>query len=291
MQKNILAVVIVATICICLQIGAGFTPMLYGRSLEEIKKSKEIRICLAGSSQDFYQKNARALVEYLGGGVQATFIRFKKWDNQFVNQQNRVRQDEEYTPEPLASGRCDLYPNDLARLDWLEKKMAFVPLFISRFAVIVNKAQENTYKEIKDLAGKTAAVTEDTAFHTWLKARNQGVLHSNPITLVFMPQEEAIKAVQSGNVDFTIAGVDSALYAIKNFAPHVHVAFPVGTLMEYGWYFNKKDTDLQELVRQFFEVQRSTLDSQINQNWKEHIGLSLGEFILFVTSTLDSAYN
>ncbi len=231
------------------------------------------------------------LVEYLGGGIRPTFIRFKKWDDQFVNRQNMVRQEEGYTPEPLAAGRCDLYPNDLAGLDWLEKKMAFVPLFISRRTIIVNKAQKNICREIKDLAGKTATTTEGTASHHWIQAQNQGNLQENPINLIFMPQEEAIKAVQSGKADFTIARVDVALRAIKNFAPNVRVAFAVGELKEYGWYFDKKDTDLQEFVRQFFKMQRSAPDSQINKNWKEHIGLSLDEFILFVTSTLGSAHN
>jgi membrane-bound lytic murein transglycosylase F len=255
------------------------------RSLQDIKITNEIRFCLAGSAHDFYRKNAAAFAEYLGNGIKATYFQFENWNDQFVNDSGIVIKDGEYTPAPLANGKCDLYPNDLVVTDWRKKKMAFVPLFISRNTIITNKNRINEISDVKDLAGKKAAVMEGTSYHTWLEEQNQEHFKENPIKLIFMPQEEAIKSAESGRVDFGIIGADGALWAAKSFAPNIHVAFPVGNTTIYGWCFRKEDNDLQEAVRKFFASQKSSPESRLNKNWIDHTGLTLGEFILFVTST------
>jgi two-component system sensor histidine kinase/response regulator len=255
------------------------------RTLQEIKATKEIRFCLAGSAHEFYQKNALALSKFLGDGIRPVFIHLKKWNDQFVNGKGMVIENGEYTPEPLASGRCDLYPNDLVEVPWREKKMAFVPLFISRNTIIINKQHRNTITQLSDLAGKTAAIMKGTSYQTWVEEQNRGRFKTNPIKMIFMPQEEAIKAAEAGKVDFGIIGADGALWAARTFAPNIHVAFPVGKTTVYGWCFRKTDKDLQKAVRHFFANQRKSPNSSLNKNWRDHTGLTLGEYILFVTST------
>jgi membrane-bound lytic murein transglycosylase F len=272
-------------IVLCVLIQTVVVHAALARSLEEIRKTKEIRFCLAGSGKDFYQKNAQAFADYLGNGIQPEFIRFEAWNEQFLNRDGVFVEEGEYTPEPLESCRCDLYPNDLVKLEWREKKLAFVSLFLSRNTIIVNRADTRKYLTVKDLAGKTAGVMNGTSFHTWLEDQNKGVLKNNPAKIVFMPQKEAILAVDKGTVDFAISGADGALWAIKNFSTHAKIAFPVGETTEYGWCFRKEDKDLQSATADFFDSQKNDPDSQLNKNWKEYIGLSIGEFILFVTSS------
>lgn len=281
------------TCFICMYFIGGSTlfSVVEARTLKEIEATKEIRFCLAGSAHDFYRKNAMALAEYLDNGIHPIFIQFDHWDDQFVNDHGVVIRDGEYTPEPLASGKCDLYPNDLVKVKWRENKIAYVSLFISRNTIIVNKAHMHNIMKPQDLAGKTAAVMKGTSYHSWLDDQNRGRFKDNPIKLVFMPQEEALKAAEAGDVDFGIIGADGALWATKTFAPNIHVAFPVGKTTEYGWCFQKADKDLQEAVEQFFAAQRKSLDSPLNKNWIEHTGLTLGEFILFVTSTPEPTDN
>jgi membrane-bound lytic murein transglycosylase F len=276
-------------ICIGGSLSEGSLLSAYGRSLEKIRASGEIRICLAGSSQDFYKKNAMAFAAYLGSGIHPRFVSFKKWDDQFVNRDGVVVKNGEYTPQPLASGRCDLYPNDLVQLDWRQKKLAFVLLFISRNTIIVNQRRINEFRSIKDLAGKTVAVMQGTSFESWLENKNAEQFRNNPIKFKFMPQKQAIMAVDRGEVDFAISGADGALWAINNFAKKAAVAFPVGATTKYGWCTRKADKDLQAAVRNFFDVQRSQLNSQINRNWKKYIGMTLGDFLLFVSSAPGSA--
>lgn len=167
----------------------------WGRSLDEIRSSGVIRICLAGTRQDFYQKNAMAFVDFLGGGVKPEFTHFDTWDDQFRNRAGEVLRDEAYTPEPPASGTCDMYPDDLVRLEWREKKLAYVPLYIFRNPIIVNKARKADFTGIKDFAGKTAAVMKGTAYHTWLDEMNRSVFHKNPVKIVFLPQKNAINVI------------------------------------------------------------------------------------------------
>jgi membrane-bound lytic murein transglycosylase MltF len=257
----------------------------WGRSLVEIQKSGVIRICLAGSSQGFYQTNAMAFARYLGNGIQPEFTSFKKWDDQFRSKEGVVVRHGEYTPEPLASGRCDLYPNDLVKLAWRQKKLAYVPLFISRNTIIVNKARRDEFRDLNDLAGRTAAVMKGTSYHTWLEEMNRERFREHPVKLIFKPQKDAILAVNSGAVDFSVIGADGALWAIKNFAGNATVAFPAGGITEYGWCFRKEDRDLQKAVERFFEQQKRRPDSTMNRNWKNSIGFTLADFILFVTST------
>jgi len=268
--------------------GMSLSPDAKARSLNNILKSKEIRICLAGSSKNFYKQNAMAFVKFLNenhadNGLQAKYISFEKWNDQFVKRDGTVDKEAMYIPEPLASERCDLYPNDLVKLEWRQKKLAYVDLFYSRSTIIINKTKVAGYKKIEDLAGKTAAVMEGTSYHTILENLNESELKNNPIKIVFLPQKEAIKAVSSDKYDFAISGADGAFWAITNFAPKAAVAFPVGEKKRvYGWCFRKEDKDLQEAVRTFFSGQLSQIDSEINMNWTKYIGISLSDFALFV---------
>ena len=56
---------------------------LHARALVDIRASNELRVCVAGSSADFYTANALAFARYLG--VSATVVRLARWDQQFEN--------------------------------------------------------------------------------------------------------------------------------------------------------------------------------------------------------------
>lgn len=283
MQNDRIKSIVAMLSLISVFIPLPFNRPAWGRSLNEIMQSGVIRICLAGTKQDFYQKNAMAYVDFLGGGVKPEFTHFEAWDDQFRNNAGKVLRDEAYTPEPLASGKCDMYPNDLVKVEWREKKLAYVPLFISRNTIIVNSARKEEFREINDLAGKTAAVMEGTAYHTWLDSMNLGAFQENPVKIVFLPQKDAILAVEAGKADFSVIGADGALWSIKSFAGNVSVAFPVGEITEYGWCFRKADKSLQASVARFFNQQKKRPDSKLNQNWKENTGMTLDDFIMFVS--------
>ena len=253
------------------------------RSLKEIRKTNELRICVAGSSYELYTAMALAFAEHLG--VSPRVKRLDSWDQQFQNDKGVTDKDAAYTPALMDSGDCDVYPNDLVKNDWRLKKLDFVILFRTRMVVVVNKDNQPAYKGVADLAGKKAAIQKGTSYSSWLETQNAGPLVSSPIQIQFMTTDESMQAVDTKFVDFTVIGADGALNWTRNKVKNVVVAFPVGDTTEVGWAFRKKDKDLQEAVRRFFDSQ-AAVGSRFDEIWKEKVGIPLSEFNVFITDLL-----
>ena len=93
------------------------------RSLEEIRESNELRICVAGSSHELYKEMALSFADYIG--IPAKVIRLDSWDRQFHNEKGVTVEEDMYTPALMASGECDLYPNDMVKNEWRFEKVGF----------------------------------------------------------------------------------------------------------------------------------------------------------------------
>jgi membrane-bound lytic murein transglycosylase F len=271
-------------ICLGLFFSGLFAPgQAWPRSLEEIRKTNELRICVAGSSYELYTAMALAFAEHLG--VSPKVKRLDSWDQQFQNDKGVTDKEAAYTPALMESGDCDCYPNDLVENDWRLKKLDFVILYRTRMVVVVNKDNQPAYKSVADLAGKDAAIQKGTSYNSWLEAQNAGPLASNPIQIRFMTTDESMRAVDAKSADFTIIGADGALNWTRNKVKNVVVAFPVGDTTEVGWAFRKKDKDLQEAVHRFFDSQ-AVVGSRFDNIWQEKVGIPLSEFNVFITGIL-----
>ena len=253
------------------------------RSLEQIRKTKELRICVAGSSYELYTAMALAFAEHLG--VSPRVKRLDSWDQQFQNDKGVTEKEAAYTPALMESGDCDCYPNDVVKNDWRLKKLDFVILFRTRMVVVVNKDNQAVYKGVVDLAGKNAVIQKGTSYYSWLETQNAGPLASNPIHIQFMTTDESMQAVDAKSADFTIIGADGALNWTRNKVKNVVVAFPIGDTTEVGWAFRKKDRDLQEAVCRFFDSE-AAVGSRFDEIWKEKVGIPLSEFNVFITGLL-----
>jgi membrane-bound lytic murein transglycosylase MltF len=264
-------------------IGLFAAGQAWPRSLAEIRKTNELRICVAGSSYELYTAMALAFAEQLG--VSPRVKRLDSWDQQFQNDKGVTDKEAAYTPALMDSGDCDFYPNDLVKNDWRSKKLDFVILFRTRMVVVVNKDNQPAYKSVADLAGKNAAIQKGTSYHSWLEAQNAGPLASNPIRIRFMTTDESMRAVDTKSADFTVIGADGALNWTRNKVKHVVVAFPIGDSTAVGWAFRKKDRDLQEAVRRFFDSQ-AAVGSRFDEIWQEKVGIPLSEFNVFISSLL-----
>lgn len=254
-----------------------------GRSLEEIKQSKELRMCVAGSSHELYTRMGMAFAESLG--IQAKVRKLDSWDQQFHNQEGVTLKSDAYTPHLLETGQCDFYPNDLVMHEWRKKKLDFVVLFRTRMTVVVHKENLNQIKSETDLKGKRAAVMKGTTYHTWMEEKNKSDFADKPISIRFMSTDESMKAVNSKAADFTIIGADGALNWTRNKVRNSVTAFFVGPATEVGWAFPKGDNDLREAARKFFDSQK-TPGSQFDVIWKEKVGISLSEYALFIINMI-----
>jgi len=273
----------------------------HARSLEEIMQTKEIRICISYPYEPFvklespedcskdckfsgiFYEESLAFAESIGNGVQAKFIRVA-WDEQFFNKEGKTVLEESYTPELLASGNCDVYPNNLTKTEWRTGKMDIVTLYPSRMMVIVHKSKKSQFKTPADLAGKTVLVEKNTAYQTWIEEQNKTAYAANPVKIEFMLELDARRAVNSGKDAFLIADADVAIWGTRNVTKDCVVVFPVGAADEIGWAFRKEDKDLQAAAQKFFDAQRGNPDSMLNAIWKNYFGRSLTEFIALMLS-------
>jgi membrane-bound lytic murein transglycosylase MltF len=279
----------------------GQADVSHARSLEEIRQTKEIRICIAypyepfvklESPEDcredckfsgiFYEESIE-FAKSLGDGIQPKFLRVD-WDEQFFNKEGKTVIEDSYTPELLASGLCDVYPNNLTKTDWREKKMDIVTLHPSRMMVIVHKSRKKEFKTPADLAGKTVLVEKDTSYQTWMEEQNRTVYAGNPVKIEFMLETPARKAVNAGRDAFLLTDADVAIWGTRNDIKDSVVVFPVGPTEEIGWGFRKNDKDLQAAAQKFFDAQRGNPESVLNTIWKNYFGRSLTEFIALMLS-------
>lgn len=264
---------------------------LHARSLEEIKKTGEIRICVVPGSPAYAVINdpscqedcsfsgpvireVLAFTRTLGNNIRPVFHPVK-WDEQFRNESGKTIREGVYTPHLMECGKCDLFPTHLTKTEWRLKKLDFAILFSNRMMVIVNKTRKKQFKTVSDLAGKVTSTDMNSSHHTWLLKQNAQRFASDPVTIRFMPAEKGFDALENHQIDFLLADSDVALWAVAQRLKESMVAFPVGAVDEIGWAFRREDRDLKNAVQQFFNAQLNDKNSDLNQIWKQEYGISL----------------
>lgn len=153
------------------------------RSLAEIKKTQEARVCTASGIEfmnEFSRKQTTLFFQTVDKNIQIKFEQIK-WDEMFHNEDGTTVKEAVYTPQLLATGQCDLYPSNLTITEWRKKKLAFTVEYVARNMVIVNKAQRKRYTTSKDLAGKVVAVTKGSSYLSWLEGQNESVFAHNSV--------------------------------------------------------------------------------------------------------------
>lgn len=259
-------------------LGAGCA---HGRTLAEIQHSRELRICVAGSSADYYRANGEDFARYLG--VKATVTVLAAWDQQFHNAQGVTLRDASYEAAPLATGRCDLYPNDLHITEWRKQKMTLVPYFVTRSVVVARPEMRPILRRAEDLAGRLASVQAGTAYDDWLRQFNADAGESQQVAIQHAPTAQAMQAVAQRRADFTVIAAESAFNWVRNDPENLDMLFPVGDATQAGWGISFKAADLGQALRQYFEESRR-VGSGLDLSWRRKYGVSLVEYQLFSAS-------
>jgi membrane-bound lytic murein transglycosylase MltF len=279
----------------------GLLEVVQARSLTEIQQSKEFRVCIVPVHPAYAEvtppecweqctftgpvyEEVVAFAATLGAEVQLK-VRRVVFDAMFHNQEGVTVREASYTPALLASGTCDVYPTHLTKTAWRLTKLDIVTLFPSRMMVIVNTAAKGQFHTAADLAGKVAAVEKDTSQHSWLQDQNTSTYAANPVRIILMPFNDGVRAVDAGEVDFTLLDTDAAIWSTRHQFKQAMVVFPVGPTEEIGWGFRKDDKDLQAAVQAFFETQKAMATSPLNQIWERAFGLTLTKFERLVRAT------
>ena len=253
----------------------------WGRTLAEIQSSRELRICVAGTSADYYRANGEAFARYLG--VQPKTVTLDKWDQQFHNAQGATVQDERYEAAPLASGQCDLYPNDLHITDWRQKKMMLVPYFVTRNVVVARPEMRGSLRTPADLWGRIASVQTGTAYEGWLRGLNATAAASQAVVIQNAPTAQSMEAVAQRRADFTVIAAESAFQWVRNDQDNLDMLFPVGQAAQAGWGISPRAPDLQQALLRYFDENRR-VGSALDLSWRRKYGVSLMEYQLFSES-------
>jgi len=249
-----------------------------GRTLQEIERSGELRICVAGSSADNYRVDGEDFARYLG--VEARTVTLARWDEQFHNAQGVTVQDERYEAELLATGKCDLYPNDLHITDWRKTKMTLVPYFATRNVVVARPEMRSVLRSEADLAGRRASVQAGTAYEGWLQGFNAAGAQSAPVAIVTAPTDQSMQAVAQRRVDFTVIAAESAFHWVRNDLDNLVVLFAVGEATAAGWGIAFAASDLERALQRYFDDSRR-VGSNLDVSWRRRYGVSLMEYQLF----------
>lgn len=258
----------------------------WGRSLAEIKRTKEARVCTASSIEfmnEFSRQQTTLFFNTIDKDIKITFKQYK-WDEMFHNADGVTVREAAYTPKLLATEECDLYPSNLSVVEWRKSKMDFAVQYVNRWLVMVNKADKQKYKNQDDLPGKFAAVSEGTSYHSWLEGQNNAKFADNPVKLKLMDTLDALAEVNTGKVDFTLYDGMYSMWASKTKFQNTVGAFAVGeNLDQAGWAVRKGEDDLRIAIETFFNEQRSDKNSPLNQLWKENLRITLTDFNTLMT--------
>lgn len=260
-------------------------PTAQARTLREIEQTGSLRLCLAGSSAEFYRTNGEALARYLG--VTAEIQYFKDWNAQFEDRDGKVVKEASYIARRLADGSCDVFPNDLHLLDWRQTKMALVPYYSTRNVVVVNHELRTAIRSIDDLRGRRAAVQKGTAYDSWLLEQNAVRLAANPVTIDYHPTDEAMREVDNGRAEFTVVGSESSVKWLRSDQVKLDMLFPVGQPVDVGWGIHPAADDLKVRIEQFF-ADNQRLGSDLDRAWFAHRNISLVEYRLLYDSFISS---
>ncbi|MEG3641395.1 ABC transporter substrate-binding protein [Magnetococcus sp. PR-3] len=249
------------------------------RTVDEIEATREVRICVAGSSHQLYRAMGKEFARFLD--VKPVIIKLHSWDQQFHNAAGKTVKKSISPPALLANGTCDLYPNNLVVKPWRLQKLAIVPLYNSWMTVITHKSRKKQFNKLADLGGKRVSIMKNTSYHSWLETTNQTALKNNPVQIIFADTDASMQAVNNGTVDFTLIGADGAFNWTRQKVPDLEIAFPVGQTSLIGWATHQEHIELQAALHGFF-IRQHKPDSALNRIWMEHVGISLNEFNEFI---------
>lgn len=247
------------------------------RTWDEIKKSGQLRICVAGSSAPFYRVNGEAFAKSLELQPQITVL--QQWDQQFQNQADVLVMEDSYVAKPLADGSCDVFPNDLHVLPWRSSKMALVPYYATRKVVVAHRDQK-LLRGVDDLQGRSAVVQKGTAYDTWLQDQNSKHFGSRPVQISYLPTAEAMAAVANRKADFTVVGAESSFKWVRSNLGELNILFPVDDPIQVAWGVHPKASELRSRLEQFFKDSKR-VDSALDRSWRQQYGVSLMEYQLF----------
>ncbi len=231
---------------------ALFVTGIWGRSLEEIKRSGKIWV--AFTSDDLKNINydlALEFARYLKVELIAVEI---DWEEAFLRDGVRppgLETDPEISYTPDALKKADIICSTFTIIEWRKKLFGFAETLQSAELLMINKS-ETIPRGFDELSGKEIAFMGATTFEQHLQEINTSV--GNGIRLV--PTEssaETKRLLQNKSVYGIILDADEALNFNASSGQKYKIAFPISDVSRMAWAVKKNNPIIQE-VENFFET-------------------------------------
>ncbi len=253
------------------------------RTYEEILKSKELRICYTlWLSKDTLPNYPSPYMEMAVAFAKKKNLNPKIkeiiWGDQFKNSEGKTLQGETYTPALLDTQDCDLFSTNISPLEWRKKLMDLNWIYISSLTVVVRKEDKKSFKTTNDLKNKKVYVVPNTTYHEWLLEFQKSLKDAEKMKIIEVPEGGTIAHLLNKDADFIIFESQNALYSKTHISPHVAIAFKLGKAMESGWGFPKGSEEFKNETVKFFEVEKLSTDSEVNQIYKKYFGMTLIDY-------------
>ena len=268
---------------------ASMSDRATGRSLETIIASGVLHYCVFPIAEDVghvepegclgenctFDGPVRILTEAFAETLGVTTSYYvPTWDEQFQNSEGETIREASYTPHLMATGKCDVYPSNLIRRDWRMKKLRQITVFPSRDVVIIDQSKRDDIRSFEDLAGRTAALVESSAQHSWMDEQNATVFVNDPLTITFVPSvNDEFHAIVAGEAEIGVVPAYTAYPALRAEFPTLVAAFPVGPITEHTWAFRKDAAQLHEAFQAWITDQQANSNSVFNQMFSEQYGV------------------
>jgi membrane-bound lytic murein transglycosylase F len=209
--------------------------------LERIVRSGELRVVTRNTPAAFYYgaeeprgieyELARGFAERLGVGL-------------------RIYINDQVFPD-IASGKAEIGAASLAvagaRLDTVD----YVPAYQAIQPQVIYRRGTARPRDIEDLVGGRLEVVANSSHAALLERLRSRVPLLTWIEHGRSSEEELIRRVADGEIDYTIA--DSHLFELlRHFYPDLRVAFTLGPVDHIAWALPKGDDSLRESVAAYF---------------------------------------
>jgi len=260
----------------------GSFSMAQARTLKEIKDSGVLKIGLREkptvylpNSEELQTKIAKyfgkTLSEKLGKELKIEFVVAKSMSELWEDQNQKVRQDDEYTPEFFK--KVDVIADVITVNSWRQKKGHAVPFLPIRESFLCNfKESKFTYEKARK--DKIALYTvKDSSFHTMFKNEkfeDKDLLFSSD-TGKLIPDIE-----KHNGKACSILDSDFAVYSAQN--SKVYFAGPATKdLNKLAWWTSKENKEIIQELDSFWKKNQS--EKYWKDEFKATYGLEYGKYI------------
>ncbi len=286
-----------------------FVFSLYGRDLNEIKRSGKIYVAFTQSSRNSINYEiAQEFAKFLNVKLVPVIT---TWEenfslNGYVPPDLQTNPTYHYTPDALK--KADFICGTIYIYEWRKKLFDYAGIVQVSDLLIVRKSQSEwsffaekiipedyltlvripEIKSYKDLKGKKIALLKNSSYEKNMARINE--MLGNTITIVrTSSEEESQRLLKEGKVDGFVAVSYLALKFLNQNSNIAKLAFPVGRPFDVGWAVEKGNKSLAEEINNFYETIKG--NGKLDELFQKNYGIDFKTYLEIINSYSEANFN